>query len=371
VDRHHLSAGRHFAALRIGRSFWSRLNSGLPHSDLDPRKASPGKDRATGAAALIEKIDDSRQNGHVPCTTYVRKPIQAPTNWASITTDTEVAMRNPIRFCRPRGSSPIRNKLLITLVTLAAVVFIMGAPSAWAADEPEEKNEPAAHGTAQAPPDFRFTPVGGWFGIRGGYSLTRADSDIWEFYFDNLTLEESDFNQGLFGVDVGWVINPRVEMIFGFEYLTKTANSEDRYYVDEFGAPINQQTQFRQWPLYVKLRVNLIPRGKQIGSYSWVPSKVVPYAGGGIGMTGWEIYQYGDFVDYTDLTIFYEEFLARGWAFSYGLFGGADISITPSVGVMAQLDYNWAEDNLPPAFAGFDPVDLSGLRISFGVNFRF
>ena len=38
---------------------------------------------------------------------------------------------------------------------------------------------------------------------------------------------------------------------------------------------------------------------------------------------------------------------------------------------MAQVDYNWAEDNLPPAFSGFEPIDLTGLRISFGVNFRF
>jgi opacity protein-like surface antigen len=266
---------------------------------------------------------------------------------------------------------PIRSNLLVTVCVLAVVVSLLGAPAAWAADDPAEKDESAANGTAQAPPDFRFTPVSAWFGIRGGYSLTRADSDLYTFYFDNLTLEKSDFNQGLFGVDFGWVMNPRVEMIFGFEYLTTTANSEDRYYVDEFGAPITQQTRLRQYPLYVKLRVNLVPRGKQVGSYSWVPTRVVPYAGGGVGMTWWELYQFGDFVDYWDLTIFYDEFLADGWAFSYGFFGGADISVTPNVGVMAQVDYNWAEDNLPPAFAGFEPIDLTGLRISFGVNFRF
>jgi len=282
-------------------------------------------------------------------------------------------------FCRPRVFPPIRfnhgsTTGLWTAITVAVIaVLLLPAHPAYAAsaDDPPTADEPVADGTAQAPPDFRFTPVGGWFAVRGGYSLTRADSDLYDFYFDNLTLEKSDFNQGLFGVDFGWVINPRVEMIFGFEYLTTTASSEDRYYVDEFDAPITQETRFRQWPLYAKLRFNLVPRGKQIGSYSWVPNRVVPYAGAGLGMTGWEIYQFGDFVDYTDLSIFYEEFLARGWAFSYGVFGGAEISVTPGVGVLAQVDYNWAKDNLPPAFAGFDPIDLTGLRISFGVNFRF
>jgi hypothetical protein len=284
-------------------------------------------------------------------------------------------MRDPIRFCRPRFFPPIRSDLLITACVLVVFVSILGTPAAWAADEPSEKNEPAADGTAQAPPDFRFTPVSSWFGIRGGYSLTRANSDIYTFYIDNLTLEKSNFNQGLFGVDFGWVINPRVEMIFGFEYLTTTANSEDRFYVDEFGAPITQQTQLRQAPLYVKLRVNLVERGKQVGSYSWVPNKVVPYAGVGGGFTWWELSQYGDFVDYADLTIFTVPpdfpFLSDGWAPTFGVFGGVDFSLTPAVGLMFQADYAWADDNLSLDFAGFEPIDLTGLRISFGVNFRF
>jgi len=288
-------------------------------------------------------------------------------------------MRNLTSFCRHRVSLPIRvNRratagLWMTISLAAIVALLVPAQPAFAApaDDPPGSDGPAAHGTAQAPPDFRFTPVGGWFGVRGGYSLNSANSDIYTFYVENLTLEKSDFNQGLFGVDFGWVITPRVELIFGFEYLTTTAASEDRYYVDEFGAPITQQTQFRQAPLYVKLRVNLVPRGKQIGSYSWVPAKVVPYAGVGGGFTWWELYQFGDFVDYTDLTIFYEEFISDGWAPTLGFFGGVDISLTPSVGLMAQADYVWASGTLAPAFAGFDPIDLSGLRFSFGVNFRF
>lgn len=288
-------------------------------------------------------------------------------------------MRDLISFCRPRVSSPIRSTRQATtglwiIVGLLTIVAFLVAPQpalAVADDDPPTADEPSARGTAQAPPDFRFTPTGGWFAVRGGYSLTSANSDIYDFYIENLTLEKSDFNQGLFGVDFGWVINPRVEMIFGFEYLTTTANSEDRYFVDGEGAPITQQTRLRQAPLYAKLRVNLVERGKQIGSYSWVPSKVVPYVGGGGGFTWWELYQFGDFVDYTDLTIFYEEFVSQGWAFTYSVFGGVDFSLTPAVGLLFQAEYAWAKDNLAPAFAGFDPIDLSGLRISFGVNFRF
>jgi len=278
-----------------------------------------------------------------------------------------------VGFWATIGASLIFALLVAPQPALAAAAGDPPPAAAATADDPPQPADDGAAtgGTAQAPPDFRFTPVGGWFGVRGGYSLTRGDSDLYTFYEDNLTLEKSDFNQGLFGLDFGWVITPRFELIFGFEYLTTTANSEDRYYVDEFGAPITQQTSFRQAPVYAKLRVNLVERGKQIGSYSWVPSKVVPYVGVGGGFSWWEIYQFGDFVDYTDETIFYDEFISQGWAPTFGVFGGVDFSLTPSVGLMVQGDYAWASGNLAPAFAGFDPIDLSGLRISFGVNFRF
>jgi hypothetical protein len=38
---------------------------------------------------------------------------------------------------------------------------------------------------------------------------------------------------------------------------------------------------------------------------------------------------------------------------------------------VAEGRYTWASDDLEGDFVGFDPIDLSGLRLSAGINFVF
>ena len=159
--------------------------------------------------------------------------------------------------------------------------------------------------------------------------------------------------------------------MLGFLFSRSSPASEFRDFVDEFGAPIAQRTELTQVPLTASLKVYLTSRGRAVGSYAWVPASVVPYVGAGAGFTYWRYEQFGDFVDFVDFTIFEEVFRTQGWDPSLHAFGGIDFSVTPSIAINFEGRYDWAEGQLAPAFAGFEPIDLAGFRGMFGVSFRF
>lgn len=223
----------------------------------------------------------------------------------------------------------------------------------------------------QVPPDFRFAPPTMTFGLRGGWLFASADSDIYDFTTGILTLEKSDFDSPVFAMDFGWKVAKQVDAVLGFEYSGRTARSEYRDYVDQDEIPIVQDTKLYQIPLTLSLKLYLASRGRAVGQYAWVPAKVLPYVGGGIGYTYYSFEQYGDFVDFLDLTIFTDRFESSGWTFSGHAFVGIDISLSNSLGFVAEARYQWASANMGGSFVGFEPIDLSGLRVTGGVNWKF
>lgn len=223
----------------------------------------------------------------------------------------------------------------------------------------------------QVPPDFSFAAPSMNFGVRGGWLFASADSDIFEFTTGILTLEASDFDSPVFAMDFGWRVADRVDAVFGFEYSGSTKHSEYRDYVDQDGIPIVQETKLTQMPLTFSLKFYLVSRGRSVGQYAWVPNKVLPYVGGGVGGTWYEFEQSGDFVDFLDLTIFTDYFVSDGWAFSAHAFVGFDIALNDSLGLVAEARYQWASAEMNGSFVGFEPIDLAGLRVTGGVNWKF
>lgn len=223
----------------------------------------------------------------------------------------------------------------------------------------------------QAPPDFRFAAPNMTFGLRGGWLFASANSDIYDFTTEILTLEKSDFDSPVFAMDFGWKVAKQLDAVLGFEYSGRTRRSEYRDYVDQDGIPIVQDTKLTQTPLTLSLKYYLASRGRAVGQYAWVPTKVLPYVGGGVGYTYYRFEQSGDFVDFLDLTIFTDQFESSGWTFSGHAFAGLDVSLSNSLGFVAEARYQWASADLRGSFIGFEPINLTGLRVTAGVNWKF
>jgi hypothetical protein len=157
--------------------------------------------------------------------------------------------------------------------------------------------------------------------------------------------------------------------MIGFDYSQSTRTSEYRRFVDNNRLPIEQQTLLRNAIISGGLKFALTERGREVGRLAWVPRKVVPYAGAGGGAMWFHVRQTGDFVDYIDLSVFTDVFESKGWTPTAHVFGGVDLRVLRRAYVTFDARYLWASGNLGRDWIDFDPIDLSGLRVSAGINF--
>lgn len=256
----------------------------------------------------------------------------------------------------------LKTALLILLQSLAG-------PQLFAGNEAAGNSAASQDQGGQA--DFSFRAPGGFLGVRIGKFFPQADGDLFDMFTTDLTLEKSDFRAWDFGVDGGVDLHERLELIFSFDYMKRTKASEFRDFVDENGLPITQTTSLEQIPLTGGVKFLLVPRGRGVGRYAWLPSAVVPYIGGGAGVLWYELQQEGDFVDEHTYEIFPAELKSSGWTPTLYAGGGADIHVFKSAFLTLDLRYVWAKPELDRDFVSFDALDLSGLRVSAGLQFHF
>ena len=223
----------------------------------------------------------------------------------------------------------------------------------------------------QGDPDFLFDRPRGSVGVRGGWLFERADSDLFTFVQEQLTVEPNAFDAPTLAVDVGVAVAPRTEAVFGVEFGGGTVRSEYRDLVDNDRLPITQATRLRQTNLSASVKLALTPRGQEVGSLAWVPSPATPYVGAGVGALWYEFHQTGDFVDFLDLSVFSDTFQSNGWAPSAHVFAGVDVKLARRVFLTGEGRYLWSQAELGPDFSSFQPIDLTGFKLTVGINYLF
>ena len=223
----------------------------------------------------------------------------------------------------------------------------------------------------QGDPDFLFDRPRGSVGVRGGWLFERADSDLFTFVQEQLTVEPNAFDAPTLAVDVGVAVAPRTEAVFGVAFGGGTVRSEYRDLVDNDRLPITQATRLRQTNLSASVKLALTPRGQEVGTLAWVPSAATPYVGAGLGALWYEFHQTGDFVDFLDLSVFSDTFQSHGWAPSAHVFAGVDVKLARRVFLTGEGRYLWAQAELGPDFLSFQPIDLTGFKLTVGINYLF
>jgi hypothetical protein len=214
--------------------------------------------------------------------------------------------------------------------------------------------------------------------LRGGFTRPTVDSEIFTFITDTLTLGRRDFDGATFGASLGIWISPRFDIVLSADHATQSKQSrfenwweEGPTTSDEDDLPIRQTTRFARTPLALGVRAYLLPRGRSIGQFAWVPARVAPYIGIGAGAMYYEFEQDGDFVDFVDETIFTDILESSGWSATANGTVGFDLSLSPRVALTTEGKYTWAEAAMSEDFVDFDRIDLSGLSASIGLTFRF
>jgi len=241
------------------------------------------------------------------------------------------------------------------------VLLVLTATSAASAQDAPPPPRPT--------PDFLFGRPDGTLGIRVSWLTGRSGSDWYDFVTDQLTLERKNFNGPGIGTDLGITLTPRVDLMVGFDYNQSTTASEYRRFVDNNRLPIEQTTLMRGANISGGVKVALTERGREIGRLAWVPRTVVPFVGAGGGAMWFQVRQFGDFVDYVDFSVFTDVFESKGWTPSAHVFGGVDVRVLRRAYATFDARYTWASGDLGPDWIDFEPIDLSGFRVSAGINF--
>lgn len=227
--------------------------------------------------------------------------------------------------------------------------------------------------SAQGDPGFLFGSPRGSLALKVGYSVPRADSELFHFTRDELTVEKSDFNGVSIAGELGIRISERLDFTAALGYAASRTRSEFRDWVDESDLPIEQTTHFDMVPLTFGVKAYLNERGRRVGSLAWVPDsqKVNPYVGAAAGVTWYRFEQFGDFIDFETLDIFPDNFFSDGSAPTVHVLGGLDVTLSPRLFFTGEARYGWAKAPLDRDFVGFDDLDLAGFQASAGIGFRF
>ena len=224
---------------------------------------------------------------------------------------------------------------------------------------------------ARSPPDFLLGQPHGLAAVRGGWLFANTGSDLYDFITDQLTIDQSGFDTWSMSGDFGFSLNSRLDIIATLEQAETTTGSEYREFTDTAGVPITQTTRREEWIVSGSVRMALLPRGRRISRFAWLPRTVTPYVGAGAGAVKYDISQIGAFVDFRTLQVFNDSFGSKGWAPTVHALGGADIRVYQRLYLTTEARYTWSSAELGADFIDFEPVSLGGLRLSAGLQIVF
>jgi len=263
-----------------------------------------------------------------------------------------------------RQSRRLHDPVVSTCVGLLLVVFASSTATA---------RQEASTSSVQAPPsrDFMLGRPHVAIGIRGNWLFARADSDIFDFVTTQLTIDKSSFNLPAAGGELAFYVSPRLDGVVGFDVSKSSTPSEYRDLVDNELLPIQQTTSLRQFQFFGSAKFALLPKGRRISRFAWIPSTVTPYVGAGGGALNYSFEQYGDFVDFQDNDVFTSSFKSSGWTPVAHVFGGVDLRVHGNMYMSLEGRYQWASGDLSQEFLGFAPIDLAGFRLGAGFHVAF
>ena len=221
---------------------------------------------------------------------------------------------------------------------------------------------------------YLFHPPNAVVTVSAGFARATAGGDVFQDVTKNLTVSRGDFDSFALGADVAVPLARQVELMLSAGVSQSKKTSEYRDFVetvDGADVPIQQTNTFQRVPLTLNLKVDLLPRGRSVGSLAWIPNRVVPYVGGGVGAMHYRFVQDGDFVDFQNAnSIFGSKFVSEGWSLVGQGLAGLEVNLTPRFGVVLDGRYLFAKGDPGSDLSGFDNIDLSGFTGTLGLSVR-
>lgn len=207
--------------------------------------------------------------------------------------------------------------------------------------------------------------------FEAGYGFQRAQGDVFDYSVDRFTLGRRDFDSPYLGGEIGIRLDEQWDIALGVGHQSSSAQSESRPYIGTDGLPIEQVTELRLLPVVASAKYYLLPRGRKIGRFAWIPETIVPFVGAGLGIMSYRFEQEGEFVDDESLDIYFDRLLSEGNAFLARASAGVDLSVGRQLVLTGEARYGYSRAPMDFDFSGFDDIDLDGFQLVGGISVRF
>lgn len=178
----------------------------------------------------------------------------------------------------------------------------------------------------------------------------RGRNDVLVNNLDFLSFNISDFHAPSIGAEYLVGIGEWLDAGLGIGFSRRTVPVVYTEFVNATGAEIEQDLKLRMVPFTATFR--FLPLGHG--------SAIQPYVGAGVGIVAWRYSESGEFIDFSDGSIFRDSFVGSGSAVGPVVFGGAQFPVG-NWGIGGEIRYQNAKGDLPTnlGFSG-TKIDLGG-----------
>lgn len=224
--------------------------------------------------------------------------------------------------------------------------------------------------------DFLFGQPLLTLSVYGGWSMPAEGSDLFSETSRELTIQDGDFASALGMAEAAFRVTDRIDVALSLSHAGRSVQSEMAEWEWADGRPIVQATRFSRTRLLASGKYYLMPRGREISRYAWIPHRWTPYVGGGAGVSWYDYSQEGDFAvqrgtDPNDRDILELSLESSDSGLTALALAGVQMTLSPRFLVRAEYRYLWGSGDLDPVtFEGFEPIDLSGSNVLVGISMR-
>ena len=200
----------------------------------------------------------------------------------------------------------------------------------------------------------------GWFMVKGTDS--RPDGDVLIQDLQSLAFEIKDFNGPLVMGEWLFAFGDRLEFGVGAGFYQRTVPSVYADFIDSDGSEIEQDLKLRIIP--ITATVKFLPIGRA-GDFQ-------PYVGGGVALLNWKYSEVGEFVDFSDDSIFLDRYVADGTTVAPIVFGGVRVPVQGDVFAF-NGELRWQGGKGDTAGTGLlgDEIALGGFTFIGSFQIRF
>jgi hypothetical protein len=199
----------------------------------------------------------------------------------------------------------------------------------------------------------------------GGFTTRGEDGrdrdDVLRNNLDFLAFDIKDFNGVTAGAEYLVGLGDWLDAGLGVGIYKRTVPSVYSDFVNDNGSEIEQDLKLRVVPFTATVR--FLPLGHTNG--------FEPYIGGGVAILNYRYSETGEFVDFSDGSIFRDSFVGSGTTTGPLFLGGVRFPVGV-VGVGGEIRYQRAEGDLPSdqGFSGAT-IDLGGWTYAATFSIRF